>query len=344
MVEQICQAHRRLENLLFSFTSKAPQKLLNQVNNQFFKIQREATWCEDMEKPADGCSEVLLRCQAVQIKNLTQQLDNAESLNEVNIETIFHLEEELSTFHRKLAQAEEKGLASKEQKGEATLIAQIAKLEAKLTNAEELIDLYVERSSEAQTRSADQEEEIANLKTEIHTITQMNREDLNKLQDKLTLAEEEVLGLKSQKGEALHQIGRLQKEIDNHGQQMRSKDDEITDLNDHIADLNGQMTRQDALEVRRKDEILRLESQITEHQQHIAQLKADKCKLRAENSTSHEDAYLHQPGSLSEGNPESHPILGREKQAMSIGVASKLLNELQRDLARTRQEKADLAH
>jgi hypothetical protein len=38
MVEQICQAHRRLKNLLFSFTIKTPHALVNKMNNGFFKI------------------------------------------------------------------------------------------------------------------------------------------------------------------------------------------------------------------------------------------------------------------------------------------------------------------
>ena len=173
MVEQICQAHRRLENLFFSFTSKAPQKLLNQVNNQFFKIQREAILREDMEKPTDGCSEVLLRSQDIQIRNLTTQLGNAESLNEVNIETISHLQEEVIAVQNKLAQAKEEVMVLKDQKGGATvtetssLIAQVTKLEARLTNAKELNDLYVENSFETQTLLADQDKEMTRLKTEI---------------------------------------------------------------------------------------------------------------------------------------------------------------------------------
>lgn len=89
MVAQICQAHRRLENLLFSFASKAPQKLLNRVNDEFFKIQRETTLHEGMEQTTEDCSAVLFKFQEVELKHLTKQLNNAENLNEVNIEAIF---------------------------------------------------------------------------------------------------------------------------------------------------------------------------------------------------------------------------------------------------------------
>ena len=42
MIEQICQAHRHLENLLISFTTKAPSNFVNQINAEFFKVQTEA--------------------------------------------------------------------------------------------------------------------------------------------------------------------------------------------------------------------------------------------------------------------------------------------------------------
>lgn len=119
MVAQICQTHRRLENLLFSFASKAPQGLVNRVNDKFFKIQREAILHEGMGPPADTCSDVLLKFQEVQLKHLTKQLDNAESLNEVNIEAIFQLEEDSAAVQLNLEQAKVEALSLKGQKGEA---------------------------------------------------------------------------------------------------------------------------------------------------------------------------------------------------------------------------------
>ena len=119
MVEQICQAHRRLENLLISFTVKAPQNLVNQVNSEFFRIQRTATLREGTAGPPDNCSEALLKFQGIQLKHLTKQLENSDSLNDVNIEAIFHLEEQLSTLRHRLEQAEEEVLGLKGQKGEA---------------------------------------------------------------------------------------------------------------------------------------------------------------------------------------------------------------------------------
>jgi hypothetical protein len=98
MVEQICQAHRRLENLLVSFTSKAPARFVNQMNDEFFRIQREAILNQQREQPCDNQLEVLLKAQEAQLQHLTAQLTNADGLNDVNIEAIFHLEEESATL------------------------------------------------------------------------------------------------------------------------------------------------------------------------------------------------------------------------------------------------------
>ena len=73
MVEQICQAHCKLENLWFLFTSKTPQKLMNRMSDEFFKIQREANLPKSLGKPTDTYSEVLRKFQDVQLKDLTQQ-------------------------------------------------------------------------------------------------------------------------------------------------------------------------------------------------------------------------------------------------------------------------------
>ena len=324
--------------------------LVNQVNSQFCKILREAALREGMEKPTEECSITLLKFQDVQLKQLARKLDNAESLNEVNIETIFHLQETVIAVQNKLAQAEEEVQFLKGQKGGAvvtetsSLMAQIAKLTARLTNAEELIDLYVENSFETQTLLADQDTEMTRLKLEIQAITDRDHKELHTLQEKLTLAEEEVLGLKSQKGEALHQIDRLQQMLEIQKQQMRDKDKEIKDLNNHFEDLNGVISRQDALDIRRKGDISRLEAQIASFQQEFVQLNTDKHKMSAEIAAEKGKRHLHRSSNASESIPDpAHPITGKEDHTLTAGVASKLLNELRRDLARTQNEKADLA-
>ena len=346
MVEQIRQAHRRLENLMFAFITKAPPKLVNHLNNEFFKVQRTATLAERKKGHATEGSEVLLKFQEVQLQNLTQQLSNSDSLNDINTEATFRLEEELATFRNKWEQAQEEVSTLKEQKGE--VLAQLsnlqAKLEARLTNAEELIDLYVEQSFETQTLLADQEKEVASLNADLKTATHRNQEEVNTLQEKLAMAKEEVLGLKGQKGEALHRISQLQQVIDAQKQQLQDKDEEISDLGNHCEDMDGVIKKQDALDIRRKDDLTRLESQVTDYQQEIEQLKEENHKLKAQISAgegkTHLPAYR---GNLDPGRSSTHPIMNRERHTLTAGVANKLLNELRGDLARTQHENSDLA-
>ena len=119
MVDQICQAHRRLENLLVSFTSKAPARFVNQMNDEFFRIQREATLSEQRERMEDAQLQALLIAQEAQLKHLATQLANSESLNDLNIEAIFHLEEESAKLEQKLYLSSEEVLSLTAQKGEA---------------------------------------------------------------------------------------------------------------------------------------------------------------------------------------------------------------------------------
>ena len=120
MVEQICQGNRRLENLLVSFTSKAPKKFINQMNSELFKFQREETLIQHKDQPGAGHLDVFLHAQEAQLQQLATQLANSEGLNEINIETIFHLEEEVATLQQKWDHAQEEILSWKALKGETT--------------------------------------------------------------------------------------------------------------------------------------------------------------------------------------------------------------------------------
>ena len=318
----------------------------------FFKIQRESILKESLGKATDTGSEVLLKSQEVQLQHLAQRLGNSDSLNDINIETIFRLEEELATFRTKWEQAKEEVVSLKGQKDEAlqqlsklqTTTDKHAKLEAKLTNAEELIDLYVEHSFETQTVLADQEAEVASLKAEFQTVTHQDQQELNTLREQLELAEEETRGLKGQNTEALGKVTKLQQVIDDQAQQLQGKDTEISRLNDYIAEMTGMLERSDGLDDRRKNDITRLETKVADYQQEIQQLNKDKHKLEAQITAGGEKTHL--PSSKHHPEPDrhsTHPILTKEKHTLTAGVANKLLNELRKDLARTQQENADLA-
>ena len=62
---------------------------------------------------------MLLEAQGAQLQHLTTQLANSESLNDLNIEAIFHLEEDSATLQQKLYLSAEEVLSLTAQKGEA---------------------------------------------------------------------------------------------------------------------------------------------------------------------------------------------------------------------------------
>ena len=119
MIDQICQAHCRLENLLISFTTKAPSRFVNQMNAEFFRVQREAILQQDMNETDDTQIKVLLEAQGAQLQHLATQLANSESLNDLNIEAIFQLDEDTAKLERKLYLTAEEVLSLTAQKGEA---------------------------------------------------------------------------------------------------------------------------------------------------------------------------------------------------------------------------------
>ena len=119
MVDQICQVHRRLENLLTSFTTQAPQKLVERMNKEFFKIQREATLKQSTELPTNASLEVLLKSQDLQLQQVTRQLANSDSLNDINIKALFLKEEESATLHDKLEYVQNQVYSLQGQNGEA---------------------------------------------------------------------------------------------------------------------------------------------------------------------------------------------------------------------------------
>ena len=230
------------------------------MNDEFFRIQREATLSQQKEQPADTQLEVFLKAQEAQLKHLATQLANSEGLNDVNIEAIFHLEEETAT-----------------------------------------------------------------------------------LQQKLDHAQEEILSLRAQKGEALGKLKHLQERMEDKIQQIRTKDKEIAHFNIRIVDMSGMLHRADTLIANQKATILKLESQTALNHQDVLDHESEPHTLQQGSITSGEKSNHPRVGSKSESETNrEHPIMSKEKHTLTIGVANTLLNELRRDLARTQQEKADL--
>ena len=219
LVKQITQAHRRLENLLTTLTSKAPPNWLRSMDYQFHKVQREAV-LQEVSKTGENQSEAprtqTINSLVLQIGRLEAKLADKEELIALYTESSFEtqtqlaekedqinrLQTELQTITHKDQQellkiqqledthmqqmeakrkeaielqqqvqklteeaALQKGEKSKLKKNRTTpptdttspLADQTAKLEARLANAEELIDIYVEHSFETQAQLAEKE-------------------------------------------------------------------------------------------------------------------------------------------------------------------------------------------
>ena len=197
MVEQICQAHRRLENLLVSFTSKAPSRFVNQMSEQFFKIQREEILHQDRAQLGENQLEVLVKAQEAQLQHLTTQLANSEGLNDVNIETIFQLEEDSASLQQKLYLSAETVLSLTAQKGEA--LGQLKTLQDRM---------------DAQTQQmATKDQEISALNKQI---TEMK--DMLRRADRLVDSQKDtILCLESQKATHQQEIADLNSKVQKMG-------------------------------------------------------------------------------------------------------------------------------
>ena len=70
LVDQIYQVQCWLKNLLFSFNTKAPQRLVDRMNEEFFKIETTENLEQNIGLPPSDNSEAMLKSQDLQLKQL----------------------------------------------------------------------------------------------------------------------------------------------------------------------------------------------------------------------------------------------------------------------------------
>ena len=130
LVQQITQAHRRLENLLTKFTSKAPPRVMQNIEHQFHKVQRSEVL---QEKSKSGKNNPEIGSLVAQIGRLKEKLADKE-LIDLYIENSFEVqtqlaakEEETNRLKTKLQTAEIRKnshtKAASQGKGSSTLAA-----------------------------------------------------------------------------------------------------------------------------------------------------------------------------------------------------------------------------
>ena len=252
LVQQISQTHRRLENLLTKLSSKAPPRLMRNVDHQFYKLQRETVLKEGSE-PEKGQAE-------------------SSPTNMIS-----------------------------------SLTTQIGRLEEKLANKEELIDLYIENSFEAQNKLAEQEEETSRLKSELNTVNQRDQVELLKIQNL-----EET-----------------------HTQQLQAKEKEAVDLQQQVQKLTAEAEIQ-------KQKIKDLHKTQRQEREELTKLRAEVQNYRAARARTEHGSN---PRSDLGFDQTSHrPIDRTERQALATGAAEQMLSDLQQALEVSKREKEELQH
>ena len=102
MINQICFAHRRLEHLLTTFTSKAGSEFIKTMDDEFQKIQQEATLrfnqgLRERESLMENEHAIEKGLLHIEIRRLTKELANSNEGYENQIEIAFELQNQLTT-------------------------------------------------------------------------------------------------------------------------------------------------------------------------------------------------------------------------------------------------------
>lgn len=103
MIDQIGHTHRRLEQLLVTFTTKASQKLIKKMDEEFYRIQVEAIrhynqglrLKEPLISDENAVEKGLLHSK---VETLKQQLFNLNKDYKAQIEIVFDLQDKLITM------------------------------------------------------------------------------------------------------------------------------------------------------------------------------------------------------------------------------------------------------
>ena len=160
-----------------------------------------------------------------------------------------------------------------------SLTAQIGRLEEKLADKEELIDLYIENSFEVQTQLAVKEEETNRLKTELQTVTQRDQEDLLKIQK---LEETHLQQLQAQREEAAElqqQVKKLTEETTvregSKSGENRTAQEQIDTASSLIAGLEARLANAEELIDMYVEQSFETQTQIAEMEQEVDRLKKE---------------------------------------------------------------------
>ena len=120
MINQICFTHRRLEQLLTTFTRKAGSEFIKTMDDEFQKLQQEATYhfnqsSREKESLTENEHAVEKGLLHIEVRRLTKELATLNEGYEHQIEVAFELQEQLTTAETMLASLTEAKNAQQKQ-------------------------------------------------------------------------------------------------------------------------------------------------------------------------------------------------------------------------------------
>ena len=181
MVDQICHTHRRLEQLLVTFTSKASPNFIKKMDAEFHKMQIEALrhynqglrLQEPLTATEDAVKKGLLHTE---VNTLKQQLQELTENYEAQIEISFDLQDQLTTLEDTMTSL--RATHQKQQEAHQQL-KEVAESQKENLEARDKELLAAQQTITAlQTERQEQAKALTETREEIRLL-QLKRKDLN---------------------------------------------------------------------------------------------------------------------------------------------------------------------
>ena len=181
MVDQICHTHRRLEQLLVTFTSKASPNFIKKMDAEFHKMQIEALrhynqglrLQEPLTATEDAVEKGLLHTE---VNTLKQQLQELTENYEAQIEISFDLQDQLTTLEDTMTSL--RATHQKQQEAHQQL-KEVAESQKENLEARDKELLAAQQTITAlQTERQEQAKALTETREEIRLL-QLKRKDLN---------------------------------------------------------------------------------------------------------------------------------------------------------------------
>ena len=171
MLNQICFTHRRLEQLLTTFTSKAGPEFVKKMDDEFQKLQVEATRHYQQglrlkEPLTTNEQEIEKGLLHIEVQTLTKQLATLTEDYEGQIEMSFELQEQISTLEAQIV-----SLAEAKQDQNAQMLAGQAEAQQALESTRSELKASQQQLVALQNQHQEQANVLAATKEELRQFT-----------------------------------------------------------------------------------------------------------------------------------------------------------------------------